>query len=287
MLSGETTMKRRATVIAAVALIGAPAFAADLGRPMYKAPAPVAPAYDWTGFYVGLNAGGVFGGDSNVALPSADFGPFPSGFAAAQSIGAFPTSLNVRQAGFIGGGQIGYNWQFNRFVAGFETDIQGASAKGSSTASLFNPAPPAINFTAPVGGTATVSRRLDYLGTVRVRLGYAADNVLFYVTGGLAYGETELSYAGTIGFPIAPTVVLAAANSTSKTSAGGAIGGGMEYGFGRNWSAKVEYLYFDLGHQPTTIGGAFTNFNPPTGGFSTATVHNNGNILRGGLNYRF
>jgi outer membrane immunogenic protein len=61
------------------------------------------------------------------------FGPTPSG-SAAQSIGAYPTSLNVKQTGFIGGGQIGYNWQLNRLVAGFETDFQGTSAKGSSLA---------------------------------------------------------------------------------------------------------------------------------------------------------
>jgi outer membrane immunogenic protein len=221
-------MKKLATAIATIALIGTPALAADLARkmPVKAPPPPPAPVYSWTGFYVGLNAGGTFGGDSNVALPSVDFGPTPSGFAAAQSIGAFPTSLNVKETGFIGGGQIGYNWQFNQFVAGFETDIQGASAKGSSTASLFNPAPPLVNFSAPVGGTASVSRRLDYLGTVRARLGYAADNVLFYVTGGLAYGETKLSYAGTIGFPSALTVVLAAAASTNKTSAGGTVGAG-------------------------------------------------------------
>src|SRR5262249_36842575 len=162
---------------------------------------------------------------------------------------AFPTSLNVKQTGFIGGGQIGYNWQFNQYVLGFETDIQGTSAKSSSTVSLFNPAPPPANFNAPVLGTASVSRRLDYLGTVRGRLGYAADNVLFYVTGGFAYGRTELSYAGTISFPSAPGLVTAAAGSTNKFSAGGTVGAGIEYGFGHNWSAKVEYLYFDLGNQ--------------------------------------
>jgi outer membrane immunogenic protein len=251
-------------------------------------PAPaLSPAYNWSGFYAGVNAGGTFSESSNVALPSADFGATPSGFAAAQSIGAYPTSLHVRQSGFIGGGQIGYNLQFNHVVAGFETDIQGTSARGSSSASLFNLAPPVVNFSAPVGGTASVSSRLDYLGTVRGRLGYAADNALFYVTGGLAYGETKLSYAGSVGFPSAPTVVLAAASSTSKTSAGGTIGAGVEYGLGNNWSAKAEYLFYDLGRQSTTIGGAFTNFAPAVGGFSTATVRNDGQILRAGLNYRF
>jgi outer membrane immunogenic protein len=244
----------------------------------------------WTGFYVGVNAGGTFSGSSTIALvPSSDFGPFPSGFASAQAIGAYPTFLSGRRtAGFIGGGQVGYNWQVGPLVAGFEADIQGVpSSRNTVSATLFNPAPPPANFSAPVFGTATVGRRLDYLGTARGRLGVAFDRALFYATGGLAFGRTDLAYAGTIGFPIAPTVTLNGTSSVSRTSVGYTLGGGVEYAFWNNWSIKAEYLYYDLGRHSTTIGGAFTNFVPATGGFSTVSVRDNGHIVRAGLNYRF
>jgi len=151
----------------------------------------------------------------------------------------------------------------------------------------FNPAPPPANFSAPVFGTATVARRLDYLGTARGRLGLSFGPALLYATGGLAYGRTDLAYTGTIGFPIAPTVVLSGTSSNSRTSLGYALGGGLEYAFWKNWSIKAEYLYYNLGRHSTTISGSFTNFAPPTGGFSTASVRDDGHIVRAGLNYRF
>ena len=252
----------------------------------YISPVPVA---SWTGFYVGVNAGGTFGGSSSIALtPSSDFGPFPSGFASAQAIGAYPTSLASRRSGFIGGGQVGFNYQFGMFVAGVEADIQGLPQNNNAvSAMLFNPAPPPANFSAPVFGTATVARRLDYLGTARGRLGVTFGPALIYGTGGLAYGRTDLAYTGTIGFPIAPAIVLTGTSSTSRTSLGYALGGGVEYAFWNNWSVKAEYLYFNLGRHSTVIGGAFTNFAPATGGFSTASVRDDGHIFRAGLNYRF
>ena len=85
-------------------------------------------------------------------------------------------------------------------------------------------------------GTATVARRLDYLGTARGRLGVSFGPALLYATGGLAYGRTDLAYTGMIGFPIAPTVVLSGTFSDSRTSLGYALGGGLEYAFWKNWS---------------------------------------------------
>ena len=106
-----------------------------------------------------MNAGAEFGGSSTIALtPSVDFGAFPSGFAAAQSIGAYPLALPSRQTRFIGGGQIGFNWQFGPIVAGVEADMQGLPRQDTVSSTLFNPSPPAVNFSAPVFGTATVAR---------------------------------------------------------------------------------------------------------------------------------
>ena len=267
------------------------AFAADLPSRTAPPPAPYispVPAASWTGFYVGVNAGGTFSGSSTIVLtPSSDFGPFPSGFASAQAIGAYPTFLASRRTSFIGGGQAGFNYQFGMFVAGFEADIQGLPQRNTVSATLFNPAPPPANFSAPVFGTATVARRLDYLGTARGRLGVSFGPALLYATGGLAYGRTDLAYTGTIGFPSAPTVVLSGTSSTSRNSLGYALGGGIEYAFWNNWSVKAEYLYYNLGRHSTIIGGSFTNFAPATGGFSTASVRDDGHIIRAGLNYRF
>lgn len=108
---------------------------------------------------------------------------------------------------------------------------------------------------------------------------------MIYATGGLAYGRTDL--AGTIGFPIAPTVVLSGTSSTSRTSLGYGLGGGVEYAIWNNWSVKAEYLYYNLGRHSTVIGGSFTNFAAATGGFSTASLRDDGHIVRAGLNYRF
>ena len=131
-----------------------------------------------------MNAGAAFGGSSTIALtPSVDFGAFPSGFAAAQSIGAYPLALPSRQTRFIGGGQIGFNWQFGPIVAGVEADMQGLPRQDTVSSTLFNPSPPAVNFSAPVFGTATVTRRLDYFGTARGRLGFAFDRALIYAPG--------------------------------------------------------------------------------------------------------
>jgi outer membrane immunogenic protein len=235
-----------------------------------------------------VNAGAAFGGSSTIALtPSVDFGAFPSGFAAAQSIGAYPLALPSRQTRFIGGGQIGFNWQFGPIVAGVEADMQGLPRQDTVSPTLFNPSPPAVNFSAPVFGTATVTRRLDYFGTARGRLGFAFDRALIYATGGLAVGGTNLTYSGRIGFPVAPTIFLAGTSSVAKANIGYTLGGGVEYAVWNNWSVKAEYLYYYIGRQSTTIGGAFTNFAPVTGGFSTASVREKGHIVRAGLNYRF
>ena len=105
-----------------------------------------------------MNAGAAFGGSSTIALtPSVDFGAFPSGFAAAQSIGAYPLALPSRQTRFIGGGQIGFNWQFGPIVAGVEADIQGLPRQDTVSSTLFNPSPPAVNFSAPVVPKARIA----------------------------------------------------------------------------------------------------------------------------------
>lgn len=138
--------------------------------------------------------------------------------------------------GFVGGFQGGYNYQFgNPFVLGIEGDFA---------------------FSGIDGGTFSA----DYLSTIRARAGVAFDRFFLYGTGGIAFTGGSLNVAGF---------------TTDKSQTGWTLGVGGEYAIDRNWSAKAEYLYVDLGSVtfPTVIGPMNTGFDA--------------NILRGGVNYRF
>jgi outer membrane immunogenic protein len=294
-------MKKIALSVAALALTAGSALAADLpsrkGPPMLPPPPP--PPM-WTGFYVGLNAGGTWANSNTITLSGApvvmDNNPFlvavgPATAAAIGGNGIFSTNSN---GGFIGGGQVGYNWQFyNSFVAGIEADIQGLTSGRSSTTGLTAVPVTAGGF---IGGfnavqTSTVSRSVDYIGTVRGRLGWLfTPTLLVYGTGGLAYGGVNFNW-GLAGAPIAspiPFTGWSSGQSFSDTRVGWTAGGGLEWMFWPNWSAKVEYLYYDLG---TVRSNGFAVSNSPAGpafGVATqASTRFNGNIVRAGLNYHF
>jgi outer membrane immunogenic protein len=147
------------------------------------------------------------------------------------------TNLANDPSGFAGGLQGGYNWQFGQFVFGGEADIQVTGADDT-----FAP----YKFSNP------------WFGTVRGRAGYALNNILFYGTFGLAYGDLK-GELGTL--------------DETQTHVGWAGGLGMEVGFTPNWSARVEYLYMDLGSRPYAITGGNNGYDA--------------NILRFGINYRF
>jgi outer membrane immunogenic protein len=191
MLSG-IVMKKLATGIAAAALIGTPALAADMA---IKGPPPApAPIHNWTGWYVGGNVGASFG------HVKTDFNGTPI-FASAIGVGpvqitsGFGGSDVSHPSGFIGGGQIGYNWQYSPLiVVGLEADIQGALEKENGnwgqSFNFFNQGIAASN-----GIVATnYTTQIDWFGTVRGRIGYVwgNENVMSYVTGGLAYGKVAL-----------------------------------------------------------------------------------------------
>ncbi len=264
-------MKKLAIGIVLAGLIGTPAFAADLGRPAYKAPPPApVPVFSWTGFYVGLNAGGHWGEDA--VTTSASVVNFGAGGAATYN--ALAAGSN-HPAGFIGGGQIGYNWQVNSFVLGLEADANGLTGKQSRLVLFPGPAPAA-------GDTFATSAESNFLATVRGRLGLAFDRLLFYATGGLAIGTVKITDTDTVN----GGVTLETTSSTT-TRTGWTAGGGLEYAFAPNWTAKLEYLYVDLGSFDTTI----TCLANCAGGVGSpdAIVHHKwtDNIVRVGLNYKF
>lgn len=244
----------------------APAQAADMPvkAPVYKAPVMAVPP-SWTGWYAGLNAGYGWGSESNTFN-------FDPPVAAPFDNVSYSDKLN----GFIGGGQIGYNYQItpNSWVAGIEADVQYTDFKGSDSNSGLATA----NLRVSTPWTYNQDQRLNWLATLRGRLGWTPGDhtFLFYATGGLAVGGVKASDTFTFG----PDVW---AGSASATKVGWTFGGGVEARLMDNWSAKFEYLYYDLGHltvngTPVNLVTAFTN---------TTDFAFHGNIIRVGLNKKF
>jgi len=218
--------------VALAALVGSAA-AADVPRRVVqqqvRAPvAYVAPVYNWSGWYAGINGGW---GWSNASLSGA------------------PRSGDLDGSGGLFGGTLGYNWQNNQVVFGIEGDLDWSNIKGNATCR----------------GGLTCSVRNEWLGTVRGRVGYAMDRVMPYITGGLAFGDVN---ARATGFP-----------GASDMRTGWTLGGGVEFALSAPWTAKLEYLYVDLGD--FNCGRAC---GAPAG---PDRVEFRSHIVRAGLNYRF
>jgi outer membrane immunogenic protein len=292
-------MKSFKIAASVILLSSASALAADL--PSRKAPvAPLPPPQPmWTGFYVGLNAGGTWASNSAIRTVAGPVWSDPnfaasSTYAAISALGASTYLGGGNNGGFIGGGQIGYNWQFfNSFVVGLEADIQGiaTSTSSSSTVTALSLGP-LFTSRSILTTTVSASRNIDYIGTVRGRLGWlATPTLLAYGTGGLAYGGVTLNSAiwnsRSNGFQ---NPAFASANF-SNTKVGWTAGGGLEWMFLPNWSAKVEYLYYDLGNVSANTA-ALTSVltrtgNPYTLVAAQTSARLNGNIVRAGVNYHF
>ena len=257
-----------ATVLAALG--STTALAADLGAraPYAKAPAMVAAVSNWSGFYIGGNVG--YGwGDGNTHFEDVRTS---AGFTA----GTNPSTVGNRSSGVNGGAQIGYNWQMGSLVTGFETDIQGSAIKGS----IRTPNLPSF------GGFAFSSdQKLSWFGTVRGRLGVTVTpDLLLYGTGGFAFGGIDNS--ANLTFQNGP-VIDGFPGSVNKIKSGWTAGAGAEWMFARNWSAKLEYLYVDLGASSVTAtelhGTGSTNSRFAVG----YTWKTQDHIVRAGVNYHF
>jgi outer membrane immunogenic protein len=278
-----------------LAALSAPALAADL--PL-KAPPVAAVVYSWTGWYVGSNIGGgvqtnerpnelVLSGD---AFPVIGFGT---------PIYGSPTGFMLRPAGVVGGAQAGYNWQTStNFVFGIEADIQGSGIKDTNSCVFMCGVPlvtiPVFTRFPVVFATDSFGQRLDWFGTVRGRAGWTNGPGLFYVTGGLAYGDVERS--GTVnGITLNPNGstrnVFSGSMDVNSTKVGWTAGAGFEakLTMAPNWSLKGEYLYVDLGKNTDSFSTFFTAGNPSSGQAALRTDYstNRYNIFRLGLNYHF
>jgi outer membrane immunogenic protein len=204
-------MKKFLLASVAVAALATGAQAADLGAPRAPiAAAVMAPAFSWTGFYLGAHAG--------------------YGWAQARYTAVAPlVNGSINANGFFGGIQGGYNWQMNNFVFGIEADVSGAS----------------MNRTYLDGVTGDTYRAsVPFMSSVRARAGFAADRALFYVTGGLGVATFQDRYID---------VSAATTFTASSTRAGYALGGGIEYAFTPNWTAKAEYMYYGFGDRRNVI----------------------------------
>jgi outer membrane immunogenic protein len=220
----------------ALAAVGQAA-AADLPQPAPPPPpqAPVAyiptvaPVYNWGGIYWGVNGGYGFG-KTEWTLPA---------------IGA--TTGNFSTSGYVVGGTLGFNYQMDAFVLGLEGDLDATGINGSSSSC-----------------TPACETKNTWLSTVRFRAGYAADRVLFYATGGGAFGNIEAGASG---------------NFVSTTKAGWTAGAGIEAAFADNWTARVEYLFVDLQN------GSFNAGTPVLA--TPTTVSFDGSLIRLGIDYKF
>ena len=255
---------------AIAALIGTPAFAADMAL---KAP-PIPPQiYSWSGCYVGGTVGGAFGRSSYSGNPTGDFRtPEPIGEPSIiPNLSAITTGA-LDPSSVIGGGEIGCNWQINSVVIGLEGDFGGWNLSRSSV--LTGPGDPEAPGTTL---TAATSESSHWLATIRPRVGIARNNWLFYITGGVAF--TNATFSQSVLFEASSTSM---AGSVTGTLTGWTAGAGVEYGITPNWLLKAEYLYVGFPSQNLTeINPAFPTF--------TATASNrlSASIVRVGLDYKF
>lgn len=244
------------------------ALAADL--PSRAPPIIPVPIFTWAGFYAGVNAGGAFssggGGESSIFVPRGTFVAFP-----AFNGGTVLVTNGGSRSGFTGGVQAGFNWQFGQFVAGIEADFQGISNSGGNRGGGVIVAG---NF--PDGFAVVGTRdRLNWFGTIRGRLGFAWDRLLVYGTGGFAYGGGDSN--NNFGFN----------GSNDDTRTGWSAGGGLEWAFTNNLTARIEALYTELDQNDRGIVGVTNNGTVVFLGQGNNSNNNGFTVVRAGLNFKF
>jgi outer membrane immunogenic protein len=249
---------------AAALMTIARADAADLSlRPMYATP----PAFTWSGCYIGGNIGGGWGRET-VSIPN-----LGQTTGVPELAGVSLPSVTGNTKGVVGGGQVGCNYQFaSNWVIGIEGDGEAAGIKGDVTQS--------VSFTDPrTGGpntvTGTAHAQTEWIASVTGRVGWTWDRVMVYAKGGAAWAGDKYS------------ADLPAFNehiATSVTRPGWTIGGGVEWAFWQNWSAKVEYGYYDFSTRNLALPGTIFGIPEVVPGIN---VKETISTVKFGVNYRF
>jgi outer membrane immunogenic protein len=240
-------MKKFLLGTVALVAFAAPAAAADLAaRPYTKAPVMIAAVYDWSGFYIGANGG---------------WGSSRKCWDAVTPAGTFLANEGCHDAtGGTAGGQVGYRWQSGTWVFGVEGQGNWADFRGNNVSLAFP-------------GT-TVRSKIDAFGLFTGQVGYAANNVLFYVKGGAAVTADRFNINTFPG-----NVLLA--TSSDDTRWGGVVGVGLEYGFAPNWSAAIEYDHLFMQDRNNT-------FRTPAGAFfSNERIRQDVDLVTVRVNYRW
>lgn len=241
--------------LAALASLGLSGMALAADMPVKAMMKPM-PATSWTGFYAGVHAGGAWGQDTS-----------------ALDVGYNSNNELVRigsKSTFLGGVQVGYNWQQSALLFGLEADISGMNYRASAP-SVFGP-------------DTIYSVKGNYFGTVRGRVGMTFDRALIFLTGGLAFSDLQYSVLDNVGFPNnVPPQSPNTLQGSDRVNFGWTVGGGLEYAVAANWSIKGEYLYAHFDGK--TVQGVLGVPPPPVLPFAFSDT--NFHIGRVGLNYRF
>jgi outer membrane immunogenic protein len=253
----------------AALLAAGPAAAAD----MLRSAAPVYNQYgfyNWNGFYIGLNAGAHWSGDTDTALITSNT------FWSSNNVTIVNAALPVTydRSGFAGGGQAGFNWQVLAFVFGVEADIM--SLTGTTTRTQ------TVSLLGPKQQDTLIDSAGDrWMATVRGRVGYAFDRVLLYITGGGAASNWSIahSYSDNVGAGTPLTT-----DQISQTHYGWTAGGGIEFAMLSNWTVRAEYLYANIG----SISSALSFQNAPGRGATIAYAEGlTESVARAAVNYKF
>jgi outer membrane immunogenic protein len=264
------------TAFAFAAVTAAPASAAPV---YYGAPVAVPLAYNWTGLYVGGNIGysTTIRNSSSVHLLDQN------------GVEQMQTLFSLTPSGWVGGGQIGFNWELvPHFVVGLEGDWDWSNQKDSvcgvaGMGCVFPPTP-------PNNGVSFLDQKYDWISTLRARVGYAQDGWLIYVTGGGAWAkvETNLAINCPTGCGNLVNTAVGAVSFTDRKS-GWVAGLGIEVMLWRNWLVRLEYLHFDFGSlsQTLAVDAVPPPGMPPPFTFVTLNQQLRDNMVRIGLNYKF
>ncbi len=242
--------------VACVAIAGATGHALSDGEPYepYQYAGPVtATAPSWTGFYIGAHLGGAWGSSSASDTSGATLNDYWSS----------------APSGVVAGATLGYNWQFGPLLYGVEGDLGYLGLAGSATSAYV-----------PFGYEASTNTDNGFYMTLRGRLGVLLNGWTLYATGGYLGADTTVSVVEECLDIITCDATIASASSSSFRN-GWTIGGGFEAALEGAWTAKVEYLYYDLGSISVTTPAS------TLGGPNTWNVATDGNLVRAGLNYRF
>lgn len=263
--------------------------------------------YNWSGFYIGGNAGYGWGrADSATTIADGDFitchfcdNIFAGGPTVDHLIAQDAGSPRLKPKGFIGGAQLGYNWQAGHWVYGAELDFNAFSQRDTVNNSFILPGNTALSVGGGVCGTTgpetcignySTTLKTEWLLTLRPRIGYAWDHSLVYTTAGLAVTRLKYSqtYTDNITYPLVAGSTGAGGYKTASASAikmGYTVGVGFEQVITDNWSIKAEYLFIRFGG--IDAAGVLTDGFGGTSKFANTVDHLSSNIIRVGLNFRF